>query len=82
MLVYLRGVKDQLREDGLSGFSGVETVNEEMRYEGEQSDCSKFIGDVSGKPLNAKLVEAAGLNKVRGINQHKVWEVVPISECL
>ena len=83
-LAILRGIKDQLVSDGLSGLNGlhgVGTVNEEMSYSEEMSDRSRFIDDVSGQPLDTKLVEAARLDEVKGIRQHNVWTVVPISEC-
>ena len=40
-----------------------------------------FVDNVSGKVLNPKLVHAARLDEVKGINEGKVWDIVPVSEC-
>ena len=81
-LAILRGLKDQLGECGLSNLNGVGTVNEEISYEHENVDRERFVDDISGKPLDSKLVQQARLDEIKGINQHKVWDVVPTSECL
>ena len=59
-------------------------VCEEKSYDEETEDTiyfEKFTDNVSGKPLNPKLVHEARMNEVQGVLEHKVWDVVPVSEC-
>ena len=81
-LAVLRGMRRELSGISLRGINGVGTVNEEKSYEDEYADHVKFIDDVTGRPLNPKLVAKARADEVRDANAHNVWTKVPIEECV
>ena len=83
-LSILRGLREQLRGDNKMHLNGFGTVCEERSYENEVEDTvyfGKFVDSVSGKQLNPELVSEARMDEVKGIHEHKVWDVVPMREC-
>ena len=83
-LSILRGLHEQLIGDKVMTLNGFGTVCEETSYDDEIEDTvyfGKFVDNISGKPLSPKLVHAARMDEVRGIHEHKVWDIVPVSEC-
>ena len=65
----------------LNGFG---TYCEDQSYEDEMNGVvyvEKLTDSISGKLLNPKLVHEARVNEVHGTHEHKVSNVVPVSEC-
>ena len=42
---------------------------------------AKFVDDVSGQPLDPKLVANARAEEIKGARKHNVYTKVPISDC-
>ena len=80
----LRGMRRQLIELGVCHVGEIGTICEDLdehKFMQEiQHYTSTFYDNVSGKPLDPKLVTAARAEEIRGINSHKVWTKVPIQE--
>ena len=70
---------------GLSHVGEIGTVcedhDEHMFFQEIQQYDSEFYDDLSGKPLDPKLVRAARAEEIEGARAHKVWIKVPTSEC-
>ena len=62
----MRGLRKQLQADGALGVNGVGTVCEDKSYDNEYIDRAKFIDDVTGKPLDPKLVRSARAEETQG----------------
>ena len=42
---------------------------------------NEMFDDISGKPLNPRLVAQARADEIRGVVAHNVWTKVPVQEC-
>ena len=58
-----------------------EDVDEHKFISELQSYTSEFYDDLSGKPLDPKLVRMAREDEIKGALSHNVWTKVPTKEC-
>ena len=83
----LRGLRNQLISDKVMSVNNIGTVCEDPEETRQQNMYSmygadvQFIDDLSGQPLDPKLVTAARAEEIRGAVKHHVYTKVPISEC-
>lgn len=84
----IRGLLQQLRSQHavVLGVT-VGPVNQEQDVDfslfedAADDDWRSFTDEVSGKPLNAKLVEAARAEELDYAKRYNVWDLVPVQEC-
>ena len=84
----MRGLKDQLHESQMINSFGTGVVCEEAmapaesQYEDIEPDVEDlFYDDVSGASLPSDLVKKGREDELEIIEELKVWEIRPISEC-
>ena len=82
----IRGLKDQMREDGrmIGRTLGTVCMVEEHKLEEEEfnEDIKRYWDDMSGKELDPRLVSKARLEDMEEFRKHKVYVKVRIEECL
>ena len=82
----IRGLKDQMRDDGriTSGGLGTVCTVEEYKPENEEmeEEIKRYWDDISGKELDPELVKRARVEEIEEFNKHRVYVKVPIEECI
>ena len=80
----LRGLRRHMVAHGLCHVGSVGTVCEDVEEHeinmNIQQPYSQFYDNISGKPLNSKLVQQARAEEISGACGHEVWTKVPTSE--
>ena len=81
----IRGLRSQKCETGLAHLGEIGTIcedfDEHCLMTEIQHDTSIFYDNVSGKPLDPKLVRIARAEEIDGANKHNVWTKVSVNEC-
>jgi hypothetical protein len=82
----LKGLRNEMIDLGIA-FEGelgtiCEDKDEHMFFQSIQQYDSEFYDDVSGKPLDPKLVSEARAEEIQGAMKHGVWKKVSIDERL
>ena len=81
----VRGLKDQMKEDGRiagEGLGTVCTLEEHKPGEEELEDeVRKYWDDMSGKELDPRIVKNAREEDIEEFRNRQVYIKVPISEC-
>jgi len=82
----LRGLRKQLNKTKVMFEGEFATVCEDVEEKEFQANLERrgdyFIDDVSGNVLNPKLVRQARADERAGVYHHKIFDKVPISECV
>ena len=80
----LKGLRRQLIKDNVLPLDGLGSVCEDAVEQEFQKSLvhGYFVDDVSGKRLDPNLVQTARKDEVDGVFKHKLFDKVPISECL